>query len=142
MVPGWAVNGSRHGSFTFQLRAGFTEIDLWMDSRRRYRLETTCPPKGEPRTRQKSRNLSKSLLDGAPFSRFWPFSTCFGQFRPFLRPDFPIFGIFRGPRDGILARKSRPCTIAHRRMVLKQDVRPHPLYKNHPKNVPKMTPPK
>jgi hypothetical protein len=61
------------------------------------------------------------------FCCFW---TSLGQFRSFFRADFPLFVVFQGPRHGILANESRPCTIAHQRIVLRQDVRPQPLSKN------------
>jgi hypothetical protein len=53
----------------------------------------------------------------------------FGQFRPFFGPDFPVLIVFPTSEHGILARKSRGCTIGHRRIVLKQDVRPQPVSK-------------
>jgi hypothetical protein len=54
----------------------------------------------------------------------------FGQFRFIFRADFSLFGTFPISPHGILANESRPCTTAHHRIVLKQDVRPHPLSNN------------
>jgi hypothetical protein len=53
----------------------------------------------------------------------------FGQFRPFFRADFSLFGTFPISPHGILANESRPCVTAHAKTVLKQDVRPQPLSK-------------
>jgi hypothetical protein len=72
----------------------------------------------------------KVLILRGTFFRFWSIFALIGQFRRFFGPDFSFFRFFRSPRDGILARKSRPCTTAHQKKVLKQDVRPHPLSNN------------
>jgi hypothetical protein len=63
------------------------------------------------------------------FFQFWAVFDPFCQFRRFFGPDFSFFRFFRSPRDGILANESRPCTIAHPKQRLKQDVRPQPLSK-------------
>jgi hypothetical protein len=44
-------------------------------------------------------------------------------------------GDFSPPKHVIHARRRGPCTIAHRRIVLKQDVRPQPMSKIHFGNI-------
>jgi hypothetical protein len=65
------------------------------------------------------------------FFHFRAISGTFGQFRPVFRPDFSVFVFFRIFSDGIHAPRRGPCTIGHPRIVLRQDVRPHPLSKIH-----------
>jgi hypothetical protein len=52
-----------------------------------------------------------------------------GQFRPFFGAHFPSLPTFTVSPHGILARRIAPCTIAHPKQRLKQDVRPQPLSK-------------
>jgi hypothetical protein len=42
-----------------------------------------------------------------------------GRFREFSGPIFPFFVVFSIPGDGILAPRMGPCTIGHRKRVLK-----------------------
>jgi hypothetical protein len=63
------------------------------------------------------------------FGQFLSIFALVDQFRPFFRAVFPLLGDFSPPKHVIHARRRGPCTIAHRRIVLKQDVRPQPLSK-------------
>jgi hypothetical protein len=64
--------------------------------------------------------FQECLFLGAVFSTFGPIFHQFSQFRGFLDPIFPVFVIFRSWAHGILARKIAPCTIAHRKTLLKR----------------------
>jgi hypothetical protein len=69
------------------------------------------------------RSLESAYFSGHLFSVLGHFGSIFaliGQFRPFLRPDFPVWDTFSNSRYGILAPRKRPCTIAHPRTVFKR----------------------
>jgi hypothetical protein len=53
-----------------------------------------------------------------------------GQFGPVFGAHFPNFPTFTVSPHGILARRIAPCTIAHRKSIVRQDVRPQPMSKN------------
>jgi hypothetical protein len=69
---------------------------------------------------QFQRYFSKRLFDGATFYDSGVLSTSFAQNDHFLDPDFLIWDTFSNSRYGILARRKRPCTIAHPETVLKR----------------------
>jgi hypothetical protein len=73
----------------------------------------------------------KVLISRALFFSFRAIFGRFSIFRSFLGPDFPFFVIFETRNDGILARRMRPCTTAHHRIVLKQGVRPQCAVKKY-----------
>ena len=58
------------------------------------------------------------------FLRIWTVFDPFWEFRSFLDPDFSFFCFFCIFDDGILARRSRPCVVAHRKTVLRYNVCP------------------
>jgi hypothetical protein len=58
------------------------------------------------------------LFDG-PLFQFCVIFDPFCRKSPFLRPDFSIFDSFSIPEHGILANRTRGCTIAHRQQELK-----------------------
>jgi hypothetical protein len=62
----------------------------------------------------------KLLILRGPFFYFLAFFDSFRRFSIFWGADFPVCITFSSPRYGILAPRKRPCTIGHRKRVLKR----------------------
>jgi hypothetical protein len=64
------------------------------------------------------------LFQGGPFSSFWAIFAGLGQFWSIFGVHFSFFHFFSIFRYGILAPRTRPCTIGHRKTVLRYNVCP------------------
>jgi hypothetical protein len=113
MLDGRSVNGSRRVSGG-RWKVGVVELRVDHDG-------MGCSGAGLDAI-SKMKVAEFLLISGGYFFHFWAIFTRFGQFWSIFGVDFSVFLFFSTFRYGILAPRTRPCTIGHRKQVLRYNV--------------------